>query len=128
MTTPTTVFGRLSLRSRVALLAAAAVGLGIAIASIAAYITVSHQLYASRDANLVVRANAAVNSLLAVPRELVQIPAEALGAADVRLGLVVISPERIQYVSPGNQAAPPFGPFDRPPAGLDPPGTGAIFS
>jgi two-component system, OmpR family, sensor histidine kinase MprB len=113
MTTPTTVFGRLSLRSRVALLAAAAVGLGIAVASVAAYITVNHQLYASRDANLLVRANAAVNSLLAVPEELVRIPAEALGAADVRLGLVVIDPDgRVRYLSAGNRKAPP--PFGLP--------------
>jgi two-component system, OmpR family, sensor histidine kinase MprB len=110
MTSPVTVFGRLSVRSRVALLAAAAVGLGIAVASISAYITVNHQLNTSRDANLLVRANAAVNSLLAVPRELAQIPAEALGAADVRLGLVVINPDGVQYVSAGNRAAPPFGP------------------
>jgi two-component system sensor histidine kinase MprB len=107
MTSPVTVFGRLSLRSRVALLAAAAVGLGIAIASIAAYITVNHQLYASRDANLLVRANA-VGSLFRNPDQLQGIPFDALSAVDVTLGLVGANGG--VYMAEGQRIAPPAGP------------------
>jgi len=107
VTSPATAFGRLSLRSRVALLAAAAVGLGIAAASVAAYITVSNQLYANRDANLLVRANAAVGSLLGTPDQLKGVPVEALRAADVNLALVRADWE--VYGPAGQSTAPPIG-------------------
>ncbi|MCI0685686.1 MAG: HAMP domain-containing histidine kinase, partial [Sporichthyaceae bacterium] len=107
MSAPGSALSRLSLRSRVALLAAAAVGLAIAAASIAAYLTVRSELYASRDANLLVRAQAAVGSLLSVPDQLADVPAEALGAADVKLGL--IRADGTRFVASGELAAPPFG-------------------
>ncbi|HKA69106.1 MAG TPA: HAMP domain-containing sensor histidine kinase [Actinomycetes bacterium] len=106
MTAPATVFGRLSMRSRVALLAAAAVGLGIAIASIAAYFTVSRQLYASRDANLTVRANA-VASLFRNPDQIQGIPFDALRAVDVTLGLV--NANGVVSMAEGQRIPPPVG-------------------
>ncbi|HKE51605.1 MAG TPA: HAMP domain-containing protein, partial [Actinomycetes bacterium] len=111
MTEPATVFGRMSLRSRVALLAAAAVGLGIAVASIAAYITVKNQLYASRDASLLARANAAVGGRLGTPEALQRIPWEALrAAADVNPGFVDVN--GITAVAEGQRIAPPVGPAE----------------
>ena len=81
-------FGRLSLRARIGLLAAVGVGLAVAATSVAAYLTVRAQLYDSRDENLLVRARSAVDSILGTPNQLAKIPADALAAADVNLGLI----------------------------------------
>jgi two-component system sensor histidine kinase MprB len=103
-------FRRLSLRARIGLLAALGVGLAVAATSAAAYLTVRTQLHTSRDDNLFVRARSAVGSILSTPRQLVEIPAEALGAADVNLGLISADGQRyIARGAPGAVKAPPFG-------------------
>lgn len=79
---------RLSLRARVALLAAAAVGVAVALATGAAYLTLRHELRHQIDASLVARAEAAADTSLGDPGLLVRIPSAALGAADVRVAIV----------------------------------------
>ncbi len=78
----------LSLRARVALLAAAAVGIAVALAAGAAYVTLRHELVHQVDASLVARARGAATGPLGDPSLLSRIPAAALGAADVRIALV----------------------------------------
>ncbi len=103
-------FRRLSLRARIGLLAALGVGLAVAATSVAAYLTVRNQLHTSRDDNLFVRARSAVGSLLSTPEDLVGIPADALSAADVNLGLISADGQRyIARGKPGVVKAPPFG-------------------
>ena len=63
-----------SLRARLALLVALAVAFGVALVAVAAYVTVGTQLRAQLDAGLVGRAEAAVNSPLADPNLLVNVP------------------------------------------------------
>ena len=97
----------LSLRARIGILAAVAVGLAVAATSVVAFLTVRAQLYARLDANLLDRADAAVNSPLAKPDVLVQIPAAAVGAADLRIALL---PQRGPALSAlGEASAPPLG-------------------
>ena len=80
--------GRISLRTRIALLAAVAVGLTVASVSFAAFMVVRSTLYRQFDANLVQRANTAANAGLG-QREVTQtIPSAFFGAADVRVGFV----------------------------------------
>ena len=79
---------RLSLASRVTLLAAIAVGLAVALASAAAYVTLRVQLHRSLDESLLERARAAASSDLVNAAILRGIPAAALGAADVRIAVV----------------------------------------
>lgn len=78
----------LTLRARVALLAAVAVGIAVALATGAAYLTLRHELGSELDASLVTGAEAAVNSPLAEPASLLRVPSAALGAADVRIVIV----------------------------------------
>jgi len=80
--------GRISLRTRIALLAAVAVGLTVASVSLAAFLVVRTSLYNQLDANLIQRANAAVNTGLAQQAVMRAIPGAFFGAADVRVGLV----------------------------------------
>lgn len=101
-------FRSLPLRTRVSLLAALGVGLAVALTSAAAYVTVRAQLRHQLDSNLIERAEAAVSTPLADPARLVQVPAAALGAADVRIALV--RADRVAVVSPeGEGSAPPIG-------------------
>jgi two-component system sensor histidine kinase MprB len=78
----------ISLRTRIAVLAAVAVGLTVASVSLGAYLVVRSSLYAQVDENLVQRANSAVQSGLAQQAVIQAIPAAAFGAADIRVGLV----------------------------------------
>lgn len=79
----------LTLHSRVTMLAAVAVGLAVALVSIAAYLTVRQQLYGNLDNNLLDRAHSAVNApQLRDPDLIVSIPAAALGAADMKIALL----------------------------------------
>jgi two-component system sensor histidine kinase MprB len=77
-----------SLRARLSLLVAVAVGVAFAIATLAVYVTVSHELRSQLDENLIRRAQAAVNSPLGDPRALSAVPSLALGAADLRVALL----------------------------------------
>jgi two-component system sensor histidine kinase MprB len=79
---------RVSLRTRIALLAAVAVGITVGFVSLGAYLVVRSSLYRQFDANLVQRAYTAVNSGLAQQAVIQAIPAAYVGAADVRVGLV----------------------------------------
>lgn len=97
----------LSLRTRVSVLAALAVGLAVALTSGAAFLTVRTQMYQALDANLLNRARAAVASPLGDPSRLVKVPAAALGAADVRIGL--IRANGTAYSARGAADAPPLG-------------------
>jgi len=98
----------LPLRTRVSLLAALGVGLAVALTSVAAYVTVRAQLRHQLDSNLVERAEAAVSTPLADPARLVQVPAAALGAADVRIALA--RADRVGFISPEDESsAPPIG-------------------
>ena len=95
---------RISLRTRIAVLAAAAVGITVALVSLGAYLVVRSSLYAQLDKNLVTRANAAVQTSLAQQAVIEAIPAAAFGAADIRVGLVDDKGQKI--VAQG--AAPPM--------------------
>ncbi len=79
---------RISLRSRIALLAAFAVGATVALASLGTYLVVRSSLYAQVDDGLAQRARSAVDSSLAQRNVIQAIPAAAFGAADVQVGLL----------------------------------------
>jgi two-component system sensor histidine kinase MprB len=89
----------LSLAARVTLLATVAVGLAVALTSAAAYLTVRAQLHAGLDSSLLDRARAAASSALVNTATLRGIPAEALGAADLRIA-VVSADSRVFYSGP----------------------------
>jgi two-component system sensor histidine kinase MprB len=81
---------RLSLHSRVTLLAAVAVGLAVAFVSLAAYLTVRQQMYQNLDDSLVSRAQAAAESqVITNPNVIEGIPPDALGLSDTRIGLLL---------------------------------------
>ncbi len=91
---------KLSLANRVSALTAVAVGVAVAVASLAAFVAVRQQLYSSLDASLLNRATAAAEAGV-VPEAIVrQIPSAMLGAADVRFatvqanGFVYFTPQR----------------------------------
>jgi len=93
-----------SLRGRVGLLVAVGVGLAVALTSVAAYVTVRDQLHHKRDDALLKRARAAVSSPLSDPQALTAIPPEALGAVDVRIGILPADGRGI--VAPGGKPPP----------------------
>lgn len=78
----------MSLAARISLLAACAVGLAVAAASLAAYITLRSQLYSRQDASLLERANAAVGSGVITEVTLSTLPIDLLSAADLRIYLL----------------------------------------
>jgi two-component system sensor histidine kinase MprB len=96
---------RFSLRSRVALLAAACVAISVALASLGAYMIVSHNLYQQVDVNLTTRAQAAVQTPL-VQTEFARVPLGFLISADLQIGQL---DSRGQLVVPGGGVAPPTG-------------------
>lgn len=77
----------LSLRTRVAALAAICVGSAVALVSLAGYLTVRTSLYEQLDANLLQRA-AALRDALAGAEQLSDVPDAIFGAADIRVGLL----------------------------------------
>jgi two-component system sensor histidine kinase MprB len=79
---------RLSLANRVSALTAIAVGVAVAVTSLAAFVTLRHQLYSSLDASLLNRASAAARAGLVPQATVRQIPSAWLGAADVRFATV----------------------------------------
>lgn len=97
---------RLSLRTRVGALAALGVGLAVTLTALAAYLTVSTQLNASVDQNLLDRAEQAVTTPFGDPAALVQQPAEAILAADLRIGLLRADGRTF---AANEESAPPLG-------------------
>jgi two-component system, OmpR family, sensor histidine kinase MprB len=77
---------RASLAARLTWLAAVAVGVAVAVTSLAAYFTVRSQMMNNLDQNLLKRAYDA--SEAADPRILANVPTSAMGAADIRLAFV----------------------------------------
>lgn len=79
--------GRMSLRTRVAALAAICVASAVALVSLAGYLTVRTSLYDQLDTNLLQRA-ASLGTALASAEQLGDIPDAIFGAADIRVGLL----------------------------------------
>lgn len=83
---------RISLAARIALLAACAVGMAVAIASLAAYVTLRSQLHRQLDDSLLDRADAITETNLVNPSTLRSVGPSAvgaiLGAADLRVFLI----------------------------------------
>lgn len=98
---------RRNLRTRVSVLAALGVGLAVALTSAAAFVTVRAQLHNQLDATLLRRAHAAVSSPLSDPARLVEVPAAALGAADVRI--VLVRADGTAFSARGQAGGPPLG-------------------
>jgi two-component system sensor histidine kinase MprB len=106
---------RLSLANRVTALTAVAVGVAVAVTSLAAFVTLRHQLYSSLDSSLLNRATAAAEAGVVPQATVRQIPSAWLGAADVRFATVradggIFSPPQegagnIQYGLPELQVA-----------------------
>jgi two-component system sensor histidine kinase MprB len=92
------------LRTRIALLVAVAVALTMVATSAAAFFTVRNQLYAALDESLLGQAQAAINSPLADPTRLVQVPSAALEAGDVRIAL--LEANGTAFVAAGGLAPP----------------------
>ncbi|MGZ0150063.1 sensor histidine kinase [Kribbella sp. WER1] len=98
---------KLSLHARVTLLAAVAVGLAVAIVSVAAYVTVRQQMYQNLDNSLTERAaQAAKKGVLTDLTILQNVPSDALGLSDIRVGVISATGE--QY-GPPNSLLPPMG-------------------
>ena len=97
---------RLSLRTRVALLATICVAAAVALVSVGAYFTVHRNLYAQVDATLESRAQAAVESPPVTTR-LRKIPGAFLTTKDIRIG-VLASDGDVAYPRDGHP--PPVGP------------------
>ncbi|GAB3827996.1 HAMP domain-containing sensor histidine kinase [Kribbella italica] len=101
---------RLSLHARVTLLAAVAVGFAVALVSVSAYVTVRQQMYQNLDNSLVDRASqAAKNGVLTSQKNLVQIPTDAFGLSDLRLGVYLTTG---QPIGATNSYLPPMGPAE----------------
>ncbi|WP_350280167.1 HAMP domain-containing sensor histidine kinase [Kribbella sp. HUAS MG21] len=98
---------KLSLHARVTLLAAVAVGLAVAIVSVAAYITVRQQMYQNLDNSLTQRAAQAAQKRVLTDLTILQgVPSDALGLSDIRVG--VIGADGQQF-GPPNSLLPPMG-------------------
>ena len=98
----------LPLRTRVGALAALGVGLAVLLTALAAYLTVRMQLTQSVDDDLLDRAHQAAGSTsLGDPTRIINVPSEALLAADVRISLVLADGRAV--VASGEDSAPPWG-------------------
>jgi two-component system sensor histidine kinase MprB len=80
---------RVSLRSRIGVLAALAAALAVVLVSAAAFFTVRANIFDALDANLLQRATAAAQSELVDPQQLATIPTDVFGAGDIRLALLL---------------------------------------
>ncbi|WP_017973296.1 sensor histidine kinase [Actinopolyspora halophila] len=96
---------RVSLRSRVTLLAAICVAGTVALVSIGAFVTVRESLYEQVDQNLRERASQAVAGPQVLEPNLRSVPAAFYAAANLRICLV--SPDGKAVTGPGE--APPWG-------------------
>lgn len=74
--------------ARISLLAACAVGISVAMASLAAYVTLRSQLHDRLDDSLLARAQSASKTELVTTVTLNNIPAEVLGAADLHIFVI----------------------------------------
>lgn len=102
------LLSRMSLGSRVGAMVALAVGLGVALTALAGYLTVSGQLQRSVDESLLARAEQAAESTLGNPGSIIDVPGEAILAADLRIALV--RSDGVGYIGPsGADSVPPIG-------------------
>ncbi|MDT7728628.1 MAG: two-component system, OmpR family, sensor histidine kinase MprB [Actinomycetota bacterium] len=99
---------RFSLRSRVALLAAACVAFSVALASLGAYLIVNQNLYNQIDVNLTARAEAAVGTPL-VQTQFQVVPLAFLVSADLQIGQLAADG---QLLVPNGGTRPPAGPAE----------------
>lgn len=74
--------------TRISLLAACAVGLAVAVASLAAYLTLRSQLHDRLDSSLLERATQASRTAYVYNATFDQVPTEFLGAADLNMYLI----------------------------------------
>lgn len=81
-------FPGLGLRDRIALLGAFGVGVAVALAALASFLVVRHQLDVASDGSLLARTAGAAGVLGANPGAVSALPPSALGAADVRIALL----------------------------------------
>ncbi|MGH3506040.1 MAG: two-component sensor histidine kinase, partial [Nocardioidaceae bacterium] len=79
---------RMSLATRISLLAACAVGLAVSIASLAAYVSIRDQLHSQLDSSLLRRAHESAQTRLVEVAVLNNTGPEVWGAADLRVYLV----------------------------------------
>ncbi len=90
-----TLHYRRSLASRVTLLATIAVGVSVAVMALAGYVTTRHQLIASLDHSLYQRAHGASQSAALTRLTLGNVPPWMLGAADVKVALVLANGQQV---------------------------------
>ncbi|MGX7825427.1 sensor histidine kinase [Actinokineospora sp. 24-640] len=88
MTAPNGVKLRVSMRSRISLLAAFCVGGAVALVSLGAYITVYRGLYQQIDDNLIERANALLNNTTVITEGRTEIPVFFLELSDIKFDVV----------------------------------------
>ena len=91
--------------ARISLLAACAVGLAVAVASLAAYLTLRSQLHDRLDTSLLQRATLASHTAYVYNATFEHVPAEFLGAADLNMYLIfpdgtVRSPSSVRAITP----------------------------
>jgi two-component system sensor histidine kinase MprB len=98
---------RVSLRTRIGILAALVAALAVVLVSASAFVIVQVNLMQTLDANLMQRAVAAAQSELADPQSLITIPTEVLGAGDIRLALLLDT--GVARSAQGVASAPPLG-------------------
>jgi len=97
---------KLSLHSRVTLLAAVAVGLAVAFVSIAAYVSVRQQMYQNLDESLEDRATQAARSgVLTNNAALQAVSPDAFGLSDILVGVYTVDGDR---VAAGKSTPPPM--------------------
>jgi two-component system, OmpR family, sensor histidine kinase MprB len=104
----------MKMSSRISLLAACAVGLSVAVASLAAYVTLRHELHGRMDQSLLSRAESATHSNLVSTQVFGSIPASWLGAADIRIFLIYGNGTIVSASdgSPGDRWLPPLTPAE----------------
>ncbi len=108
-TTPRFEFlDRVSLRARIAILAATVAAVVVVLVSAAAFFVVRANVLQTLDANLLQRATAAAQGGID-PRVLTQVPTQFVGAADIKLALLFADSTFASVQGPAS--APPLG-FD----------------
>ena len=100
---------RISMARRISMLAACAVGLSVAMASFATYVTLRAQLHDRLDSSLLARATAAAETNYVTAATLSNISAKFLGAADLRIFLLtsngdVIPRRNAEWIAPVSDA------------------------
>lgn len=111
-----TPYAEMGLRNRIALLCATGVGIAVVLAATASFFVVRHQLSQESDRSLIARTTGAASAgPLSVPSTVLSISPAALGAADVRIGL--LSAAGVFYISAGTDLEPGL-PEERVAAGL----------